>query len=310
MFNEEIKSVIQLIKAFPTEQSCIDHLEIIRWNGKVVSPFDASSKVWKCAGNKYQCKNTGKYFNVKTDTLFDNTKMELQKWFLAIWFVTSFKKGISSYQLASELNITQKSAWFMLQRIRACFGIENYNELDGTVEFDESYYGGKNKNRHADKKSKQVKTDKDWSDKVAIAGMIQRDGKMTVIAVPNTQKETIQPIYKKYIKEGSTTVADDYKSYQGLEQYFNHKTVKDNANGYTHNYEPGTHTNNIEGFWKHLKNCLRDNYNHVSRKHIQWYIDEVVFRFNQRKDSQSSRFQVLLSNMENRTTYKELIMIK
>ncbi|WP_445737864.1 transposase [Mariniflexile sp.] len=128
MFNKEVKSVLDLIKAFPTEQSCIDHLELLRWSGNVVSPFDATSKVYDCKGNKYKCKNTGKYFNVKTNTIFDNTKMELQKWFLAIWLVTSHKKGISSLQLGRDLGITQKSAWFMLQRIRNCFGLDNNDQ--------------------------------------------------------------------------------------------------------------------------------------------------------------------------------------
>lgn len=123
MLNQDFKSKQDFIKAFPDEQTCIDHLEALRWNGNVISPFDSLSKVYKCKGNKYKCKNTGKYFNVKTDILFDNTKIELQKWFLAIWIVTSHKDGISSLQLGRDLNITQKSAWFMLQRIRKCFGI-------------------------------------------------------------------------------------------------------------------------------------------------------------------------------------------
>ncbi len=127
MFNQEVKSVLDLIQAFPTEQDCINHLELLRWNGNLVSPFDSTSKVYKCKGNKYKCKNTGKYFNVKTNTIFDNTKMELQKWFLAIWLVTLHKKGISSLQLGRDLGITQKSAWFMLQRIRNCFGFNEDN---------------------------------------------------------------------------------------------------------------------------------------------------------------------------------------
>ena len=121
IFTDEIKSVIDLIKAFPTEDSCMKYLEKIRWNGVVVSPFDMSSKVYKCKGYNYRCKNTGKYFNVRTGTLFDNTKVELQKWFMAIWIVTSHKKGISSLQLSKDINVTQKTAWFMLQRIRICF---------------------------------------------------------------------------------------------------------------------------------------------------------------------------------------------
>lgn len=138
MFNKEVNSILDLIKAFPDEQTCINHLTELRWNGNVVSPFDSSSKVYVCKGNKYKCKNTGKYFNVKTNTIFDNTKMELQKWFLAIWIVTSHKKGISSLQLGRDLNITQKSAWFMLQRIRNCFGLNNNDDLEGEVEIDET----------------------------------------------------------------------------------------------------------------------------------------------------------------------------
>ena len=150
MFNKEIQSVLDLIESFPTEQSCIDHLTEIRWNGNVISPFDSSSKVYTCKGNKYQCKSTGKYFNVKTNPIFDNTKLELSKWFLAIWLVTSHKNGISSLQLGRDLDITQKSAWFMLQRIRKCFGIE-INELNNEVKVYETYVGGKNKKPHSRK---------------------------------------------------------------------------------------------------------------------------------------------------------------
>lgn len=149
MTNTDFKSILDLIKTSPDEQSCIDHLEKLRWNGNVISPFEETSKVYKCKGNKYRCKNTSKYFNVKTNTIFDNTKLGLQKWFLAIYIVTSHKKSISSLQLSRDLDITQKSAWFMLQRIRQCFGIGNNNDLDNEVEVDEAYVGGKNKNRHS-----------------------------------------------------------------------------------------------------------------------------------------------------------------
>ncbi len=170
MINRDFNSIIDLLKAFPDEQSCIDHLEGLRW-GVVVSPFDSTSKVYKCKGNKYRCKNTGKYFNVKTNTLFDNTKVGLQKWFLAIWIVTSHKKGISSLQLSRDIDITQKSAWFMLQRIRQCFCCENDNELHNEVETDETFAGGKNKNCHKDKKIKNSHG-RSFKDKTPVLGMV------------------------------------------------------------------------------------------------------------------------------------------
>ena len=139
MINTNFQSIIELLKAFPDEQTCIDHLENLRWNGNVVSPFDETSQVYKCAGNKYKCKNTSKYFNIKTNTLFDNTKVKLQTWFLAIYIVTSHQKGISSLQLSRDLNITQKTAWFMLQRIRNCFGFDNELKLDSEVECNETF---------------------------------------------------------------------------------------------------------------------------------------------------------------------------
>lgn len=123
MMNKDFNSIIELVKTFPDEQSCINHLEEIRWANGVISPFDSSSKIYKCKDNKYRCKNTGKYFNVKTNTLFDNTKIALQKWFLAIWLVTSYKKDISSLQLSKDIDVSQKTAWFMLQKIKVCFGL-------------------------------------------------------------------------------------------------------------------------------------------------------------------------------------------
>jgi len=123
MVETNFDSIVELVQAFPDEQSCIEHLEALRWpNEHVVSPFAPQSKVYKCANNRYRCKETKRYFNVKTATLFDNSKVKLQKWFLAIWLVTTREKDISSAQLAREIGVTQKTAWFMLQRIKHCYG--------------------------------------------------------------------------------------------------------------------------------------------------------------------------------------------
>jgi len=298
MINKDFKSILELIQAFPDEQSCIDHLEAIRWDGDVVSPFDADSKVYNCKGNKYKCKETGKYFNVKTNTIFDNTKLPLQKWFLAIWLVTGHKKGISSLQLGRDLDITQKSAWFMLGRIRQCFGLDN-DQLEGEIEADETFVGGKNKNRHANKKTHGT-TD----DKAPVLGMIQRDGKLAAKKIPNTTTETLSAEIIKTVKEGATLYTDEYTSYKSLERIYDHHTVKHSQRQYVNGR---VHTNTIEGFWSILKRGIFGVYHFTSKKHLQLYVDEFVFRYNSRTATEANRFNLLLTNIENRITYKQLI---
>lgn len=134
MININFKTPLELINSFPDEESCINHLEYLRWeDGVVISPFDTESKVYICKGNRYRCKNTNKYFNVKTATLFDNTKVKLQKWFLAIWLITSHKTDISSVQLSIDIGVTQKTAWFMLQRIQNCFRLDDQNIINRQI---------------------------------------------------------------------------------------------------------------------------------------------------------------------------------
>ena len=299
MINQDFNSILELLKAFPDEQTCIDHLEQLRWNGNVVSPFDPTSKVYNCKGNKYKCKNTGKYFNVKTNTIFDNTKIELQKWFLGIWLVTSHKKGISSLQLGRDLNITQKSAWFMLSRIRQCFGLDDNEQLDNEVEADETFVGGKNKNRHADKKFKGTS-----EDKTPVLGMVERSGKLKAVKVENTTNETLSREIIKNVKETSTLYTDEYASYTRLKRIYDHSVVKHSQ----HQYVNGrVHTNTIESFWALLKRGIFGIYHFTSKKHLQLYVDEFVFRYNSRTSSEAMRFNLLLQNTENRITYKNLI---
>lgn len=303
MINKDFNSILDLLQTFPDDQSCMDHLEALRWDGYVVSPFDSASKVYRCKGNRYRCKNTGKYFNVKTGTLFDNTKVGLQKWFLAIWLVTAHKKGISSLQLSRDIDVTQKTAWFMLQRIRKCFEIENDNDLDNDVEVDETYVGGKNKNRHLDKKV-EGSHGRSTKDKTPVVGMIERGGKLNARKVDNVQAQTLSKEIIRNVKVSASLHTDEWVGYNGLSRIYDHSVIKHGQGEYVNGR---IHTNTIEGFWSLLKRGIIGIYHFTSRKHLQCYVDEFVFRYNTRQLSERSRFNLLLSNTETRTTYRRLI---
>lgn len=303
MINIEFKSIIELLEAFPDEQSCIDHLEELRWEGNVISPFDSKSKVYKCKDNRYRCKNTGKYFNVKTDTLFDNTKVELRKWFLAIYIVTSHKKGISSLQLSRDIDVTQKTAWFMLQRIRNCFNIENDKQLDNDVEIDETFIGGKNKNRHSDKKISNSQG-RSIKDKTPVLGMIERKGELIAKVVSDTRGETLTPEIIKSVKTTACVITDEWIGYNSLKRFYDHSFVKHNQGEYVNGE---IYTNTIEGFWSLLKRGILGIYHFVTRKHLQKYVDEFAFRYNTRESTTKERFNALLKNLNNRLTYERLI---
>jgi len=306
MINKDFKSILELIQSFPNEQVCIDHLEETRWNGNVVSPFGPTSKVYDCKGNKYKCKNTGKYFNVKTSTIFDNTKMPLQKWFLAIWLSTSHKKGISSLQLARNLDITQKSVWFMLQRIRNCFGdYAKDTGLEKEVEADETYIGGKNKNGHTDKKVKSSQG-RSAKDKTPVVGMVQRNGLLSAKKVGNVKSETLTKEIVQKVKDDAKLYTDEWLVYKGVSRIYDHSIVEHNQGEYVNGR---VHTNIIEGFWSLLKRYIFGIYHFTSKKHLQKYVDEFVFGYNTRNFGDSLRFDMFLHCMENRITYKELIIV-
>ncbi|MCT6851188.1 MAG: IS1595 family transposase [Staphylococcus epidermidis] len=303
MINTNFNTILDLIKAFPDEQSCIDHLESLRWaNGSVVSPFNLASKVYKCANNRYRCKETGKYFNVKTSTLFDNSKVTLQKWFLAIWLVTSHKKGISSIQLSKDIGVTQKTAWFMLQRIRNCFGFDNNNDVSNEVEVDETYVGGKNKNKHY---SKTVVTVQGLSikDKAPVFGIVERGEKINAKCVNDITIKTLTKEIVKYVTD-ATVYSDEWLGYNALKRIYDHQFIKHGAGQYVNGC---VHTNIIEGFWSLLKRGIVGIYHFTSEKYLQKYVDEFEFRYNTKHFSSQDRFSLLLKNLDTRTTYKELI---
>jgi len=299
----EFKSIVDLLKKFPDEQTCIDHIEAIRWGGVIVSPFDTTSKVYKCAGNKYKCKNTGKYFNCRTGTIFEDTKIPLQKWFMAAYLINNHKKGISSHQLARDINITQKSAWFLNHRIRYAFGHENFQKTyNDVVQADETFVGGKNKNRHADKKVPKSQG-RSFKDKTPVLGVMQA-GHVSLSVIPNTQAQTIKPIIEKLVKEGAILITDDWDAYASLAANYSHVIVDHQHGEYARG---GFHTNSIEGFWSLFKRGVYGIYHYVSRKHLHRYCSEFSYRYNSRMMSDPQRFNLCFTSIDKRLTYKDLI---
>lgn len=298
----DFNSLFDLVQIFSSEEKCIEYLESIRWKDGVISPFDPTSKVYKCSKG-YWCKNTNKVFNVKTRTIFENTKISLQKWFMAIWLITSHKKGISSIQLSKDIHVTQKTSWFMLQRIRNCFECENQHNLSNEVEIDETYIGGRERNKkQSNEKSgtqgRSIKT------KVPVIGMIERKGKLVSHIIENAKSVTLTSAIVNKVDKTATIYTDEWKGYYTIDKLYNHLFVKHKENEFVNG---NVSTNTIEGFWGLLKRGILGIYHKISKKHLQMYIDEFVFRYNTRKISEIQRFEFLIFNMTNRITYNDLI---
>lgn len=296
-------SLFTLLSVFPTEESCLAYLESHFWKNGVVSPFDPTSKVYNYGNHTYRCKNTGKNFTVRTCTLFHGSKVPLRKWFMTIWLIANHKKGIASTQLAKEIKVRQGTAWHMLHRIRKCFFCENNHRLDGDVELDETFVGGKNKNRHYNKKVRHSQG-RSFKDKTPILGMLERGGKVVCRVVRSTAKRHLTLPILKTVRRTATLYTDEWCGYDTVGKIYKREIV-DHSKG---QYVNGTaYTNTIEGFWSGLKRGIIGIYHQVSRKHLHRYVDEFVFRYNTRFLSCTERFNLLLCHIDYRTTYSSLV---
>lgn len=298
---EKFTSVIELIRHFDTEEKCAEYLAMKRWNGNPVCPKCGHDVCYTLKGKtkRYKCSDCREQFSVRVGTIFEASPIKLQTWFLAIYLVTAHKKGISSLQLARDLNVTQKTAWFMLHRIRYAMGMEPAQQLDGTVEVDETYVGGKDRNRHASKRKEGY----GGKGKAAVLGMLDRDGDLIAKHVPDTEKKTLLPILHAAIAKGSTVCTDEFPAYTSLRRVYDHQTVKHSAEQYVRG---AIHTNSIEGFWSLLKRGIVGIYHFTSEKHLQKYVDEFAYRYNSRTAHDSERFAEMVSTVQGRLTYKTL----
>lgn len=223
---------------------------------------------------------------------------------MALYVFSSHKKGISSHQLARDISVTQKSAWFLLHRLRYAFDHPNFKAiLAMEVEIDETFVGGKNINRH---KSKKVENSQGRShkDKTPVLGMRQRNGHLVAKVIPDTKQNTVEPIIHMSVEKGANVYTDEWHAYNNLGYNFNHSRVNHGAKEYVNHM---AHTNGIENFWSHLKRGIDGIYHWVSKDHLQSYVDEFTLRFNTRNYNTQSRFDLILSAIAGkRLTYDSL----
>jgi transposase-like protein len=298
------KIIQDLVKAFPDEEACLLHLETLRWNGTPVSPFDPTSKVYKCAGHRYKCKSTNKYFNVKVGTIFEDTKIPLQKWFMALYIFSSHKKGISSHQLAKDIDVTQKSAWFMLHRLRYAFAHPNFQAtMEGTVEIGETYMGGKESNKQQNKKPPNTQGSSFKTEKAAV-GVLQREWHVIGQVVEDVTSSTLVTTIMGTVEPSAVVHTDKHQAYRPIAKVYNHHIIRHSAKQYI---DGQARTNSLEGFWSHFKSMVYSIYHHVSFEHLQAYIMEFSLRWNTCRSATSDSFNFILSNVAGRLTYQTLI---
>lgn len=292
---------------FSDRQRCVDYVVAMRWpDGKVSCPTCGSEAVtWLPTRFLFQCKgkHAKRQFSVKVGTVLEDSPIALGKWLIVMWMIAGCRNGISSYEVARTIGITQKSAWFMLHRLREAMQ-DDMGPLEGVIEADETYVGGKLKNKHV-RKLKQGYA----KDKQPVFGMIERGGRVIAQTVPDAKSKTLLPILTANISPESTVISDEAIAYEGVRwagKSYQHRRINHTGGFYV---EGSVHTNTIENFWSCLKRTLKGTYIAVSPRHLQAYVTEQVFRFNVRKGfTEQQRGIVMLNGIQGkRLTYKELV---
>jgi transposase-like protein len=303
------KTLQQAVAYFSDPQKTFDYSVKLRWpDGKVTCPrcestehsFISTRRIWFCKG----CK---KQFTVKVGTIFEDSPLGMDKWMIAVWMLTNCKNGISSYEIARALGITQKSAWHMMHRVRLAMHAKETVPIGGhgqEVEVDETFIGGAARFMHKDRR-KRVITERGVKDKLAVFGMLERGGEIRAAVVPFRRKHHLQAEIRAHVKAKSAIYSDALMSYQGLkEQGFAHQVI-DHAESYV---DGQVHTNGLENFWSLLKRGLKGTYIAVEPFHMFRYLDEQVFRYNNRKLAHDGeRFHRVMSHIAGRRlTYEQL----
>jgi transposase-like protein len=303
----EPKTLQEAIVYFSDQENCLNYLVARRpeWANGVVCPTCGSDKVSFLKNQlRWQCSihHAKRQFSVKVGTIFEDSPLGLDKWLPAMWLILNCKNGISSCEISRALGVTQKTAWFMLHRIRLAQQGKDGGKLAGEVEVDETFIGGKARNMHVAQRRRRI-TGTGTKDKTAVIGILERGGKVRTSVVPNRKKKTLQAEVRNHVEAGSALYTDFLLSYEGLAGDYAHQVV-DHAVEYVNG---NAHTNGLENYWSLLKRCISGTYVSVEPFHLFRYLDEQSFRYNNRKMTDGERFDIGVRDIiGKRLTYAEL----